>query len=153
MTRHETAPDLEVRVTPSDAPAGTPSTLEVSLHNPGPGSCTVNARLLLVPAGTAGGELELRVQGPPGYRNGVGFRVRAGDPGSEDFADLSPGERVGRCWPLGNYQSLHLPGDYQLTATYRNQVAHAPDGRPVVVTTLSASTAFRRSAPGEEKTS
>jgi hypothetical protein len=153
MTQHDTALALEVRVTPADAPVGTPTTLEVSLRNPGLRTGTVNARLLLVQAVATGGELELRVQGPPGYRNSAGFRVRAGDPGPEDFVDLSPGERVSRSWPLENYQSLHLPGDYQLTATYRNQIAHAPDGRPAVVTTLSAGTAFHRSAPGEDKSS
>src|SRR5882724_8274768 len=105
MTQHEIAPDLEVQVTPSEAPVGTRTTLEVSLRNPGPGTRTMNARLLLVPAGTVGGELELRVQGPPGYRNNAGFLVRAGDPGSEDFADLSPGARVSRAWPLEDYLS------------------------------------------------
>lgn len=147
MTGDGAAPGLEARVTPGEAPVGTPTTLEVSLGNPGPGTGTVNARLLLVQAGAPGGELELRVEGPPGYRNGASFRTRAGEPEPEDFVDLPPGERVTRSWPLENYQSLHLPGDYHLTVTYRNQVARAPDGRSVVVTTLSAGTTFHRRAP------
>ncbi|QEU97903.1 tetratricopeptide repeat protein [Streptomyces kanamyceticus] len=138
---------LEVRVTPAEAPVGTPTTLDVRLGNTGPGTATVNTRLLLVPAGTVGGELHLVVVGPPGYRNDAGFRVRAGPPEPEHFVELSPGERAARSWTLENYQSLHLPGDYRLTLTYRNEVARAPDGRPVAVANLSAGTVFHRSAP------
>jgi hypothetical protein len=136
---------LRLLVTPPEAAVGTPTAVEVALRNPGPGTVTVNARMLVTP--DRSGEIGFRPEGPSGYRNEAGFRVRAGEPEAGDFVDLPPGAEVARSWPLDPYVSLQLPGRYRLTATYRNRVARSPDGRPAVVTELSASTTFHRSEP------
>ena len=88
----------------------------------------VNRRMLLNNVG-APGELWLDVDGPEGYRNTRGFRVRAGQASNEFFVTLAPGESVQQSWDLGDYESLHVPGDYTVTLTYHNKDPKAPDGR------------------------
>jgi len=141
--RNDLPLELDVQVVPENSPAGAPVTLELVLRNRSTNMVTVNARLLITPGGELG-EIAIDVDGPDGYLNEAGFRVRAGEPGPEDFADLRPGGEIRRSWSLARYQSLHLPGDYRLTATYHNEIPTAPDGRPVIAGKLSAACEFRR---------
>jgi hypothetical protein len=142
---------LEVLVEPREAPVGAATTVELILSNQAAGTVTVNARLLITPDGGLG-EILLGAEGPDGYANEAGFRVRAGAPEAGDFVDLHPAEEIRRRWPLGRYQSMHLPGDYRLQATYHNEIACAPDGRPVITGEYLASCAFRRIPSGTSDT-
>lgn len=135
--------ELIVRVDPADAPAGAPTTLHASLRNPTTTPQLVNRRMLLNHRG-APGEVWMEVQGPPGYHNSRGYRVRAGQAAPEFFVALAPGESLEETWPLHQYQSMQLPGDYRVTVTYHNEATRTPDGRPMTGGAVSGAATFRR---------
>jgi Tetratricopeptide repeat len=124
--------NLDLRVTPIDSRIDEPATLIASLRNPTAATQVVNRRMLVNNPGDPG-EIWVDVSGPDDYRNMVGYRVRAGDAGNELFVPLAPGETIEQSWTLTDYASLHLPGEYVVTATYHNEGARAPDGRPMAV--------------------
>ena len=105
----------------------------------------VSVETILVPD-PGPGEVWIEVQGPRGYRNMRGFRVRAGAPSNEHFVSLVPGASAERSWELTDYQSLHVPGDYVLALTYHNAIDRAPDGRAVETGRISASVRIHRRA-------
>lgn len=123
---------LTVRVMPIDGPAGVPTTLAASLSNPTDKAQIVNRRMLLNNF-NAPGEIWLDVDGPEGYLNTTGFRVRAGKASNEFFISLAPGQSVEQSWNLNDYESLHVPGEYKITLTYHNEAHQAPDGRPLAI--------------------
>jgi len=137
--------NLTVRVTPVEGRVGVPTTLVASLSNPTDTVQVVNRRLLLNHF-NAPGEIWLDVQGPEGYRNTSGFRMRAGDAPNEFFVSLVPGQAVDQSWQLNDYQSLHVPGEYEVTITYHNEATRAPDGRLMAVGKVAGSTRFHRHA-------
>jgi len=123
---------LIVRAEPIDGPAGVPTTLLASLGNPTDKAQIVNRRMLLNNL-NAPGEIWLDVEGPEGYRNTRGFRVRAGEASNEFFISLAPSQTVEQSWNLDDYESMHVPGEYNVTLTYHNEAHQAPDGRPMAV--------------------
>jgi hypothetical protein len=134
---------LSARVSPSQASVGAPTTLVATLSNPTGSVQGVNSRLLVNRVGHPG-EIWLEVQGPPGYRNHAGFRVRPGVTPPEFFVRLQPGGAVEQSWTLNDYESLHVPGEYRVIVTYHNEATHAPGGWPMAVGKVSAITYFRR---------
>lgn len=134
---------LTVKITPVEGPAGVPTMIEASLSNPTDKPQLVNRRMLLNHVG-APGEIWLDVDGPEGYQNMRGFRVRAGEASNEFFITLAPGESVDQSWSLDDYHSLHLPGDYKVTLTYHIEDDKAPDGRPVTIGKVVGFTHIRR---------
>jgi hypothetical protein len=136
--------DFSLRIFPSEGPVGVETTLAATLTNPAPVVQVVNSRMLVNHVGQPG-EVWLHVQGPPGYRNHVGYRVRAGQAPPEFFVSLAPGASVEQSWTLNQYQSMETPGEYILTATYHNETQYAPDGRGMVVGKVSATIRFHRS--------
>jgi hypothetical protein len=134
---------IEVRVTPEDAPVGTPTTVVATLRNVASEPLLINRRMLLNREG-APGEIWLDLSGPEGYRNRRGFRIRVGAAGPEFFVTLAPGESVERSWTLDDYRSLDVPGAYEVAITYHNESPHAPDGRPLATGQTSATARFTR---------
>lgn len=137
---------LAVEATPREAPVGTPTRLVATLINPTDGPLVANRRILVNHRG-APGEVWLEVDGPPGYRNSVGYRIRAGEADAAFFVPLAPGASLQAEWQLEEYQSLDLPGEYRVTLTYHLDRPHAPDGRPVPTGAVSATTRIRRTLP------
>jgi hypothetical protein len=135
--------DLTLRVMPAESDIHATATLVATLKNPTDGTLVVNRRMLLNHAG-APGEIWLDVDGPAGYRNMRGFHVRAGRAPNELFVPLAPGASVEQRWNLDDYESLHVPGDYRVTATYHNEDPFAPDGRPMPVGQTAATATLRR---------
>ena len=136
---------LALRVSPAEAAVGTRTTLTAALTNTGRAPITVNGRMLLNNV-TGPGEVWIEVQGPRGYRNMRGFRLRAGQASNEHYVSLAPGASTEQSWELTDYQSLHMPGDYVITVTYHNEIDRAPDGRAVETGRVSASVRIRRHA-------
>lgn len=137
--------NLTVRVTPVEGRVGVPTTLVASLSNPTDAVQVVNRRMLVNHV-SGPGEIWLDVQGPEGYRNSIGYRVRAGEAPKEFFVSLAPGAVVEQSWTLNDYQSLHIPGEYIVTVTYHNEAACAPDGRPMAIGEVAGATRFHRHA-------
>ena len=123
---------LAVSVMPVEGRIGIPTKLVATLSNPTSAALLVNTRMLVNHTHSPG-EIWLDVQGPEGYRNMVGFRVRAGQAPQECFASLAPGASVQQSWALNDYESMHLSGNYVVTLTYHNEIDRAPDGRPMAV--------------------
>ena len=119
------------------------TTMEASLSNPTDKPQVVDRRMLVNHV-NAPGEIWLDVDGPEGYRNMRGFRVRVGEASDEFFITLAPGESVEQSWDLDDYHSLHVPGDYDVTLTYHNEDDKAPDGRPMAIGKVIGSTRIRR---------
>jgi hypothetical protein len=137
---------LEAGVVPETAPPHVSVQLVVRLRNLSAEPALVNGRLLLVPRGKPApfGELTLRVRGPTGYRNSIAFMVRSGEPDADDFVVLEPGASLDRSIPLSRYQTLHLPGRYDLTVTYRNAVPHRRGAQQAIVGEATAVATFTR---------
>jgi hypothetical protein len=135
--------ELTVQADPADGPVGVPTTLVARLRNVSPVEQVVNRRMLLNHPG-APGEILLQMQGPAGYRNSRGFRIRAGRAGNEFYVPLGPGRSLERSWRLDDYHSLDAPGGYTVTVTYHNGSNRAPDGRPVAVGKAVGTTRFQR---------
>jgi tetratricopeptide repeat protein len=134
---------LTVKATPIEGPVGVATTMEASLSNPTDKPYLVNRRMLLNNV-NAPGEIWLEVDGPEGYRNTRGFRVRAGKASNEFFVTLGPGESVRQSWNLDDYHSLHVTGDYTVKLTYHNEDPAAPDGRPMAIGKAVGSVRLRR---------
>lgn len=105
------------------SPLGARVRATVRLINTSDADVIVNGRLLVAPAHTpeAFRELTFEVRGPSGYRNSRLVQVNAGPPRPEDFVTLPPGEAIEREAELTELESLHLPGCYEVRATYTNQ--------------------------------
>lgn len=138
---------FEVRVLPVEAPVGSVTRLEVRIGNPTAGTVQINSRMVINHPGGPG-ELLLDLDGPPGYVNRAGFRVNVGSLDDGSFTRLEPGQSLEWSWPLERYWSIDMAGEYVLSATYHNETSRAPDGRPVLVGRISASTTFRRQTDG-----
>ncbi|HEX2093050.1 MAG TPA: tetratricopeptide repeat protein [Longimicrobiaceae bacterium] len=136
---------LTVQALPPDGPVGVPTTLVATLRNPTDRTLVVNRRMLLNRVGGPG-EIWLRVQGPPGYRNLRGYHVDAGDASAHFFESLAPGEAVEQSWTLNDYQSLHVPGEYHVELTYHNETPRASAGRAMAVGQAVGATRFHRHA-------
>ena len=134
---------LEVRVDPAEAPVSAPTTVTAVLRNPGEDPQLVNRRLLLNSPGGAG-EVWLDIRGPEGWRNRAGFAINAGTAPVEFFVELGPEESVERSWELADYATTDTAGKYELTLTYHNDEARAPDGRSMPVGTVSGRALFVR---------
>ena len=137
--------NLSLSVSPSEGPAGVTATVVARLSNPTDAVQVVNSRMLVNHVGLPG-EIWLDVQGPPGYRNSVGYRVNAGETPDEFFVSLMPDAAIEQSWTLNDYESIDSPGEYVITLTYHNEDAYAPDGRPMAVGKVSAATRYRRSS-------
>jgi hypothetical protein len=123
---------LTLQVDPVDGQIGTPTELVARLQNRSAFPQVINSRMLLNHAG-APGEVLVEVQGPPGYSNRVGFRIRVGPAEPRLFVRLEPGASIEQTWRLDRYQSLDVPGSYLVTVTYHNESERSPDGRPMAV--------------------
>jgi hypothetical protein len=108
-----------------------PIRLTVSLANNGPEALTINGRFLVnyPTAPEPMRDLYFEISGPDGYSNKRIFRVNAGYPGPNDLLELRPGATHQKVVELTRYHSLHLPGEYQVTAHYLS--AAAVSGRTV----------------------
>lgn len=135
---------LTVEVMPPHSRVGTPLALRVTLSNPTGEPQVVIQRLLLNDRGLPG-EVWIDLEGPPGYRNSREYQIRAGRAIPESFISLSPGNGIEKSWALESYYDLDVPGDYRIMATYHNEMAEAPDGRPMIVGAVSDSVTFTRS--------
>jgi hypothetical protein len=145
---------LEVNVRPASGVLNDRPILGVALANNSGSSLAVNRRLLLNAPGSPPefGEIQVSLDGPPGYQNNVMYHVRAGLPRPEDFGVLHPGGRVEKSYDLMRYESLHLAGTYRLVVTYRNVVSANVDGLPAFTGTVqSPEVAFERQ-PGDPGT-
>ncbi len=132
-----------VEVSPPIAPAETPTTLEATLRNLGDVPVGVNRRLLLNNPGQPG-EVWLAVDGPDGYFNSVGFRIRVGTCPDEFYVTLDPGASVGTSWLLDDYESIDAPGEYTVTLTYHQELPVGPKGIELATGTWVGSTSFTR---------
>jgi hypothetical protein len=119
--------ELELRVPGDPVPLGEEVTITVALVNRDSVPVLVNQRLLPAPEGgpKALSEINLEVQGPPGYVNRKAVHVNSGRARPEDFAELAPGQAVERSLPLTRFHSLQVAGEYGVRATYAN--VEAPD--------------------------
>jgi hypothetical protein len=139
-TSEPAAPSVAITVEPRTSAVEQPVTLEVVLTNRCDHPLVVNRRLILndpaVPAEY--GDVYLSVKGPPAYQNRVTFSVRVGPPRDEDFGLLMTGGSFSRSYLLLHYESLHLPGVYQVQVTYRNTVRTFVRGIPPFVGEVSS---------------
>lgn len=138
-----TSLELDVRVEPARGPASAPTTVTAVLRNAAAEPQVVNGRLLLNSPGGAG-EVWLELAGPTGWRNRAGFRIRAGSAPPEFFVALGAGESAERSWDLAEYATTDTAGDYELTLTYHNDQARAPDGSAMTVGTVTGRASFTR---------
>jgi hypothetical protein len=99
----------------------------VRLINEGDQSLTVNGRLLLnhASAPETVRDLYFEIVGPDGYSNRRLFRVNAGSPKESDLVELQPGDSHERAIELTRFHSLHLAGEYRITAHYLSATAIA----------------------------
>jgi hypothetical protein len=133
---------LEVELTPQVRANEEPVTMTLRLVNVGTRPVVVNRRMLLNAPGTPPqyGEIRLRVEGLPGYKNEIAYHVRAGEPAPTDFVMLAPQECVERRYRLTDYESLHEVGPYRLVAEYRNVLPNLLKGLPAFVGSIESPT-------------
>ena len=104
----------------------------VSLQNQGESPLLVNSRLLMNEPFSleTHHEISFEIAGPPGYEHASTFLINAGRPERKDFRLLKPGEAFSRTFMITDYYSLHMPGIYQLRATYVNANSLTAFGQP-----------------------
>ncbi len=134
---------LTVEATPIEGPLAAPTKLTAKLRNRSASSQIVNRRMLINNAGQPG-EILLDVQGPKGFQDTSGFRVRVGEAGNESFVSLAPGQVIEESWPLDRYVHLDRPGAYDVRLTYHNETTQAPDGRPLAACSVTGHARIER---------
>jgi hypothetical protein len=121
---------LDIAVVPERSIIGAEIELTVVLTNISEQTIAVNKRMLLNrPDVSPGyGEIFLYVTGPEGYQNKARFTIRTGPPTANHFTLLSTGQSIRKSFRLWKFESLHLPGNYEIVVVYHNGVAYTVKG-------------------------
>jgi len=120
----ETGLQFEAVTSQSRYAKGRDVVVRVFLFNFGEDPITVNSRLALNAFGLPG-EVSFHLAGPSGRPVPFVAKVNVGEPHAEDFSTIAPWHCVGRQYELDSYFRITRPGQYRLTATYRNET---PEG-------------------------
>jgi hypothetical protein len=109
--------------------------LHVKIRNVANRTQLVNTRLLVntPDAPPEHGELALLVTGPRGYQNKQVVRIRAGRPPASAFERLHPDDERRTAIRLATFESLHVPGTYEIRVAYQNTTEFSAVGLTAVV--------------------
>ena len=134
---------LSVNTSPLEGQINEHTTLIATLSNPTQDTIIVNSRLLINHRYSSG-EIWLELEGPKGYQNSVGFRVRPGRTPEEFYVPLALDQIIEQSWILNDYYSLDMAGEYKLKVIYHNECDRTPNGLPMSLGKVVGITQFNR---------
>lgn len=122
--------EFELKLDAERFKPGKPVPGKLVLRNAGDEPMLVNGRLVInkpfAPAPFR--DVYFNLVNPAGEQAEFLLKINVGEPGSQDFTELAPGESAERPFELDTYYLLEQPGTYAVQATYESH-AEPPDGR------------------------